>query len=200
MCAVAWLVWLNSSANISSSWSCGSEALALPMSEDCCQNTSASDVCIAAWQEIMKPKAIQLCALLSIQLLTIVGNRMVRSARVHAQNVFLTVQAISVAQRTISMMWKYIRGKCFYCSWSENWQMYLSQNREHPIPPFTSATTFRLYFFSQQHQKLVKRLITNLYLCLIMQRLTWLNEVCKDEYLNGDEQNFTVVREMLHIS
>jgi len=58
---------------VSSLWPCGSEALALPMSEDCCHDTSASNIYIAAWQEIVKPKAIELCVSLSAQLLTTEG-------------------------------------------------------------------------------------------------------------------------------
>ena len=37
------------------------EAIALPTSEDCCQDTSVSNVYVAAWQEIVKPaKVIEL--------------------------------------------------------------------------------------------------------------------------------------------
>ena len=43
------------------------------MSEDCCHDTSASNVYTAAWQEIVKPKALELHVLLSEQLLAIVG-------------------------------------------------------------------------------------------------------------------------------
>ena len=33
------------------------------MSEDCCHDTPASNVYIAAWQEIVKPKAIEVCVI-----------------------------------------------------------------------------------------------------------------------------------------
>ena len=58
---------------ISSLWPCGSEALAFLMNEDCCHDTAASNVYITAWQEIVKPKAIELCVSLSAHLLATVG-------------------------------------------------------------------------------------------------------------------------------
>ena len=51
----------------------GGEALASPISEDCCHNASASNVYTAAWQEIVKLKALELLMSLSEQLLAIVG-------------------------------------------------------------------------------------------------------------------------------
>ena len=36
----------------------GTNLIASPMSEDCCHNTSASNVYIAAWQEIVKPAKV----------------------------------------------------------------------------------------------------------------------------------------------
>ena len=51
------------------------EALASPMSKDCCHATSASNVYTAAWQrdhEAESARVLELCVLLSRQLLAIV--------------------------------------------------------------------------------------------------------------------------------
>ena len=78
---------------VSSSWLCDSEALASPLSEDCCHDTSARNVYIGGWQEIMKLKAIELRVLFS----SLVGTDTIWSARVYVYNMFLVVQAISAA-------------------------------------------------------------------------------------------------------
>ena len=64
------------------------EAIALPVSENCCHGTSVSNVYIAAWQEIVKPaKVIELsyvCFTAYPFNYSLCRNRMVRSARVYA--------------------------------------------------------------------------------------------------------------------
>ena len=62
-----------------------SKALASSTSEDCCHNTSASNVYIAAWQEIVKlAKVTELRGFYCPYNYSLCGNRKIRSASVYA--------------------------------------------------------------------------------------------------------------------
>ena len=76
--------------------------IALLINEDCCQDTSASNVHIAALQEIVKPKVIELNVLLY--------NSCCSSYICSTVKLFLM----------IFMLQKCIRGKSRYTSWSKN--------------------------------------------------------------------------------
>jgi len=87
------------------------EAIASPMSEDCCHDTSVSNIYIAAWQEIVKlAKVIQLCiyVLLSVQLLAMQNGQIGQGLCVkhvsHPSSHTCSSEKLFLA---ISMLWKY---------------------------------------------------------------------------------------------
>ena len=108
------------------------EALASPMNKDCCHDTSASNVYTAAWQEIVKPKALELCVLLSKQLLAIVETEQEDRPQFKQRTRFLAIQA---AQRNSSQQYLCCGNITMaYRSWSEDGLMYLSQKWKLLLP------------------------------------------------------------------
>ena len=126
---VACLVWLNRSANtkyVSSLWLCDSEALASPMSEDWCHDTSASNVYIVAWQKIVKPKALELGVIVCTRYCEMEWSGW---PGVMCRTCFSPFKPCLKlrARSSISVLWKRIHVKSPYCSWSENWWMHFEK-------------------------------------------------------------------------
>ena len=128
------------------------------MTEECCHSTAASKVHIASWEELVKPKALELSMVLLFgQLLAIVATERIRQ-NVCTEGV-LTIQAIFRLRETLLN-----HSKSSYCSLSEGRRMHLPQIQKLLLPPLASAATFPTslsYSFVEQHN-------TNLCIDLIM--------------------------------
>ena len=122
---------------------------------------------LLTWQKIIKPKAIKLCVLLSIQLFAIVGTersdrpgfmcRMCHSSHIcRLDKLFLT----------ISKLWKCICVLAVAGRKTDNCIFSRSENF-HYLPLFEQQL-FTPHSFSQQHQNIVKRHNTNLCIDLIV--------------------------------
>ena len=143
------------------------ETIASPMSEDCCHDTSVSNVYIAAWQEIVKLAKViavsYVCFIVrSIQITRCIehNNGQIgqglcvkhvsrRSSHTCSSEKLLYSNIYAVEMHP----WQ----KC-YCSWSENCLIHLSQTRKLPLPPFASATTFYIPFFLSATSDMIRAL------------------------------------------
>ena len=118
------------------------KAIASPMSENCCHDTSVSNIYIAAWQEIVKPaKVIELSYVcFTVRSITrCVGTeRSDRPGFMRKTRFSLFKPYLQLRQTLLSNIYAvemHPWQKC-YCSWSENWWIHLSQKRKLPLPPF----------------------------------------------------------------
>ena len=140
MCTVAWLVWLNRSANTSSFWPCGSETLASSISGDCCHDISATNIHIAAWQQIMKPKAIELHVI--VRTFTCYSKKIERSDQPGFMHKTFFSPFKPYLQLRENLLNNGVKSRlceslpACYCSWLEEWQMHLSQKSKLPLLPF----------------------------------------------------------------
>ena len=149
------------------------EAIASPMSEDCCHDTSVSNVYIAAWQEIVKPaKVIELSYVcFTVHSITrYVGTEWSdRPGFMHKTHFSPFKPYLQLRQTLPSKIYAvemHLWQKC-YCSWPENWRIHLSQKRKLLLPPFASVTTFRPQFFLLATSELCQMHSTNLCIDLI---------------------------------
>ena len=100
--------------NVGSLWPCGSEVLALPTSEECCHNTSASNVYIGNRSWSHEDRAMHVVRTI---IRTEWSDRSVFMRRMCFLPLKPYLQLRGTLLNYISMLWKCIHGKSSYCSW-----------------------------------------------------------------------------------
>ena len=151
------------------------EPIASPMSEDCCHNTSVSNVYVAAWQEIVKPAKVIELRMFYCSFTGQIGQGLCVKHVSRRSSHTCSSEELFLA---ISMLWKCIRGKSATVAGRKTDKCIPPRSKSFRYLLLVQQRCFRSHSFSQQHQtwsqlcqtaqhQLVHRSVTK--------RLTWRN-------------------------